>query len=823
MDVLHVDAIPAELQALPQWVVWRLERRPGQDKPTKVPYNPGTGRKAASDDPNTWATFDEALTRYREGGYDGLGFVFTPQDPYCGVDLDAAISEAGELEPWAAKLVARFASYTELSPSGRGLHIIVRGKLPPGGRRRGKIEAYDGGRYFTMTGRRLPGTPAEIADRQAELEAWHAELFGTRREAPVHSHRTAGPFALADVEILERARKAENGWKFDRLWAGDWKGLGYPSQSEADLALCQMLAFWTGRDAHRIDRLFRQSGLFRPKWDERHAADGRTYGQMTIETAIARCTDVHTSGGRQGGEVWQTVVETAAAAGEPAVSWLAPEFNLTDLGNARRLVAQHGQDLRYCHPWGKWLAWDGRCWQVDATGEVERRAKETVRSIYAEAARATDEERRKELAKHAVRSESAARIAAMIDLARSEPGIPILPHQLDADPYLLGCLNGTLDLRTGTLRPHRREDFITKLVPVEYNPNAKCPLWHAFLWRIMDGNENLIRWLQKAVGYCLTADVSEHVLFILHGVGANGKSVFLRTLLNLLGPYGKPTDPDLLLARYGEAHPTGIADLMGARLAVTIETDEGRRMNETLVKWLTGGDKLKARFMRQDFFEFEPTFKLWIATNHKPMIRGTDDGIWRRLRLIPFAVTIPEHERDPKLIEKLKAELPGILRWAVEGCILWQQEGLGMPDEVRAATQAYRQEMDVLAQFLAECCVLEPNAKVFAKHLYPAYVKWCEENGERPLTQTAFGTRMAERGFEKVRWGPGWVYRGVGLLVNGVNGVNGSEPISPINAKRAASYTRDAENGFTNRSLFTTREAAAEVASAADGWEEGEI
>lgn len=521
----------------------------------------------------------------------------------------------------------------------------------------------------------------------------------------------------------------------------------------------------------------------------------------------------------------EAAAEVAAVADTPA-PWLELEafkFNVTDLGNAGRLVAQHGKDLRYCHPWGKWLVWDGRHWRIDDTAEVWRRAKETVRSIYAEAAREPDDKRREALAKHAVRSESASRISAMIDLARSEPGIPILPHEIDADPYLLGCLNGTLDLRTGKLRPHRREDFITKLVHVEYNPAAECPLWEAFLHRIMAGNTHLIRWLQKAVGYCLTADVSEHVLFIAFGPGANGKSVFLRTLLNLLGPYGKPTDPDLLLARHGEAHPTGIADLMGARLAVTIETDEGRRMNETLVKWLTGGDKLKARFMRQDFFEFEPTFKLWIATNHKPMIRGTDDGIWRRLRLIPFAVTIPEHERDPKLIEKLKAELPGILRWAVEGCLLWQQEGLGMPDEVRAATQAYRQEMDVLAQFLAECCVLEPNAKVFAKHLYPAYVKWCEENGERPLTQTAFGTRMAESGFEKVRWGPGWVYRGVGLLVNGVNGVNGSEPISPMNSKRAVLYTRDAENGFTNRSLFTTREAAAEAAPAADGWEEGEV
>jgi len=441
------------------------------------------------------------------------------------------------------------------------------------------------------------------------------------------------------------------------------------------------------------------------------------------------------------------------------------EIHETDLGNALRLVRLHGKDLHYCHPWGKWLVWDGRRWAKDATAEVVRRAKDTIRRIYAEASSEPDEERRKALAKHALKSESEARIRAMLALAESEPGVPVLPEDLDRDPWLLNCQNGTLDLRTGELRPHRREDLITRIIPVPYDPDASCPQWEAFLNRIMDGNQNLIRFIQRAVGYSLTGDVSEQVFFMCYGTGANGKTVFLRTLLALLGEYGKPVDPELLMAHTGEVHPTIRADLMGARLAVAIETEEGRRLNETIVKWLTGGDKLKARFMRQDFFEFEPTHKIWLATNHKPVIRGTDYAIWRRIRLIPFNVTIPVEEQDTRLPEKLREELAGILAWAVQGCLEWQRNGLGVPEEVKRATEGYRAEMDILAAFIADCCIIDKRAKVKASDLYKAYVEWCEENGERELSQRAFGMRLTERGFERQRSTRGThLWLGIGLV-----------------------------------------------------------
>ncbi len=465
------------------------------------------------------------------------------------------------------------------------------------------------------------------------------------------------------------------------------------------------------------------------------------------------------------------------------------EIITTDWGNAKRLVRLHGQDLRYCHLWGKWLVWDGRRWDKDSTAAVVRCAKDAVRNIYLEAAEELDEKRQKALAEHAIRSAAERKISAMISLAASEPGIPVLPDQLDADPWLLNCLNGTLDLRTGELRPHKREDLITRVLPITYDPTATCPKWEAFLNRIMAGNQNLIRFIQRAVGYSLTGDVSEQVFFMCYGTGANGKTVFLRTLLALLGEYGRPVDPELLMAHTGEVHPTIRADLMGARLAVAIETEEGRRLNETLTKWLTGGDKLKARFMRQDFFEFEPTHKIWVATNHKPVIRGTDHAIWRRIRLIPFNVTIPAEEQDTRLPEKLREELPGILAWAVRGCLEWQKHGLGVPEEVKNATEGYRAEMDIIAQFLEEACIIDPVAKARASDLYRSYTTWCEENGEHPLSQKNFGMRLTERGFRRevsnsVRW-----WRGIGLLQGDTNSTHSTHSTQISGYSRVSAET----------------------------------
>jgi putative DNA primase/helicase len=417
----------------------------------------------------------------------------------------------------------------------------------------------------------------------------------------------------------------------------------------------------------------------------------------------------------------------------------------TDLGNARRLVADHGVDLRFCKPWKKWLVWDGQRWREDATGEVMRRAKATAQQVYGTARDP----------KHADRSESRAGIESMVVLAQTELGIPVRPDDLDAAPWSLNVPNGTLDLRTGQLRDHHREDLLTKRVPVVYEPRAKCPTWLAFLNRVMNGDRDLIRFLQRAVGYSLTGSIREQCLFILYGTGANGKSTFLGTISQLLGEYASSTPTETLLVKTGGGGiPNDVARLKGARFVSAIEAEDGRRLAEALIKQMTGGDIMTARFLYGEFFEFVPEFKIFLAVNHKPLIRNTDHAIWRRIRLVPFTITIPEAERDKDLPEKLRGELPGILAWAVQGCLDWQREGLGMPDAVKQATADYRAEMDVLDQFLAERCEVAATPaearrlRVRVGRLYEAYERWCAAAGVRfPLARVALSTRLKERGF----------------------------------------------------------------------------
>jgi putative DNA primase/helicase len=442
----------------------------------------------------------------------------------------------------------------------------------------------------------------------------------------------------------------------------------------------------------------------------------------------------------------------------------AQGYNLTDLGNAERFVRDHGEDVRYCYPWRKWLVWTGTRWERDDTGKVYKLAKETVRAIYREASDAEDEDRRKALAKHATQSEAEPKIRAMLELAKSEA--PISPDTLDADPWLFNTTNGTIDLRTGALREHRREDLITKLAPVEYAPTATAPTWEAFLERVLPG-EDLRTFVQRAAGYSATGDTSEQCMFINHGTGANGKSTFQETISAALGDYAMRTPTEMLLAKRSDGVPNDVARLKGSRFVSASETEEGRRLAESRIKDLTGQDTITARFMRAEWFDFEPVHKLWLSTNHKPEIRGTDAAIWRRIRLVPWTVSIPPAEQDRKHPEKLRAELPGVLAWIVQGCLEWRHKGLQAPEEVRRATVEYRAEMDVVGAFLAECCVLGSDQDVSAADLYKAYGEWCKDTGEAQVKQRRFGGQLTERGvFERYRGGKsgGHRWRGLDLL-----------------------------------------------------------
>jgi putative DNA primase/helicase len=381
----------------------------------------------------------------------------------------------------------------------------------------------------------------------------------------------------------------------------------------------------------------------------------------------------------------------------------------------------------------------------------------------AEAVKA-EKERLVRLLKHYLAWEDARRVAACLEMIKSEPGIAVLPEDLDRDPFLFNLENGTLELRTGTLREHRREDLITKLAPVTYDPDATCPLWLAFLDRVLAGNDDLITYLQRVAGYCLTGDVSEQALWFLYGTGANGKSTFLSTLLAAFGEYGMQAVPELLMVKANESHPTERADLFRKRLVCTIETEDGRRLAEALMKQMTGGDKVRARKMRQDFFEFEPTHKILLAANHRPVIRGTDHGVWRRIKVLPFTVTIPEAEKDRDLATKLRAELPGILNWMLRGCLDWQRYGLGEPEEVTVATDAYRADQDLVAGFVAECCHAHSTLKAPAAALYEAYGRW---SGDKTTTQRSFGDRLEAMGYQRERTNKARFHHGIGLLADG--------------------------------------------------------
>lgn len=440
---------------------------------------------------------------------------------------------------------------------------------------------------------------------------------------------------------------------------------------------------------------------------------------------------------------------------------IAGKEQFTDLTNAELFVKAYRDRIRYCMAWKKWLIWDENAWRPDDTGEIFALCKDFLRGLYLQVAMIGDHKRAVEMATHVIKSESLRRRQAMVETASYERRVRITPKDVDKEPFLLNVRNGTIDLTTGTLHESMKEKYITKCAAVVYDKSASCPVWTTFLLRIMDGNARLIYFLQKAVGWALTGDMSEQVMFILYGSGANGKSTFLNAIMDIFGEYAMSTQTETFMRKNGNVMSNDIARLRGARFVTTVEAEEGRRLSEPLIKQVTGQDVLTARFLYGEYFDFLPTFKIFMATNHKPVIKGNDLGIWRRIRLVPFTVTIPYEERDPDLMKKLQAERAGILNWMIEGCLRWQRERLGEPEEVRAATGEYQEEMDLIGSFLAECCIQDASGylRVTSAELYREYLAWCEKNSERPYAQRIFAMHLQNKGIQKERTNKarGWV------------------------------------------------------------------
>lgn len=755
------DKIPVELKQYNNWVCWQAILSPTADDPEHIGKRPIcalTGKPASSTDPATWCDFDTAVTA--SAHYSGIGFVFT-DSPFFGVDLDRigdviADYKNGDVNNIVGEFIHTLQSYTELSQSGKGIHIICKGSLPARGRRSGNVEMYETGRFFTMSGNVFADYP--INDCTDSIKPLHEKYIGGGTEPQTAPVQPCTGLSMDIRDRLEKLRISKQGALFERLMAGDTSG--YSSASEADLALCNILCFWLSKDASAMDNVFRTSGLMRPKWDRKQS--GTTYGALTIQAAINGCREVY--GGKRADT--DSYIITIGQNGEAEVTTETGEavkqYSMDDTGNAERMFDNFGERLLYGFSDKHWYFWDGRKWCVDETGTIKRIADASLDimqrevdiyrkldeakgdiSINKRTGEPEDGEFVKAFKKHIRSTRSSKSKNAMV--VELQHRLPVLPKVFDRNKYLFNTPSGIIDLNKNQLLPHDKEKYITKIAGTELS-GADCPQWKAFLNTIFCGDIELIRYIQKAVGYSLSGNCSEQCVFFLHGNGSNGKSTFLEIIRAMMGDYctNAQVESFMVAHKSSGSASSDIARLKGARLVTTNEPNEGMRLDEGLIKQLTGGDTVTARFQYASEFEFTPEFKLWLATNHKPIIRGTDTGIWRRIHLIPFMANIPEEQKDRNLPFKLKSELPAILRWAVDGYALYRTEGLKMPAAVKQAVAQYRGEMDVVSAFISACCTVGRGAES-SSFLYSVYCKWASDNNEYVMSHTKFTTELLKK------------------------------------------------------------------------------
>lgn len=440
------------------------------------------------------------------------------------------------------------------------------------------------------------------------------------------------------------------------------------------------------------------------------------------------------------------------------------KFGLTDVGNGERFVAQHRGKALWCDLRKSWFLWDGSRWKRDEILQVMELAKRTARSILDEAKAEQDPDRRKEIAIWGFKSEEWKRVNSMVSAARSS--LAVHTDDLDANPWLLNCRNGTVDLTTGGMRPHDPGDLITKMAPVDYLPDAKCPRFERFLSEIFLGREELVVFAQRLVGYRLTGIARERVFVVAWGKGRNGKSTFVDLVCEMLGDYALKLRAKTLMAKRGSSEEYEVADLPGIRFAYASESTQGARLDTALVKELTGKETMSARQPYERCFRFKPQFEPWLVTNHKPRVSAYDEAIWDRLMLIPFEARFEGEAEDRNLIERLKEELPGVLAWAVRGCLAWQAEKkLQVPQHAVDATKAYREEEDVVAEFVREMCVVGVKCRVQSSALYQVYRSWCEREAQQPMGSRSFRETLIDRGFQApVRGHANYEWSGIGLI-----------------------------------------------------------
>ena len=756
------DNVPDVLKQRDNWLCWKSEER-GKNK-TKVPYNARTGRRADVTKPVSWSSFDVACAA--APGYDGIGYVFDGTG-IVGIDLDKVIDENGKLSPEAEDIVKRLSSYTEVTPSGTGLHILVFADADFDRNRRGFIEIYKNARYFTVTGN-IWGGRAEISLRNEEINGVYKDYLA------VDNSETATEQWQSDAQPGDTAQSWMDDDKDDlaylaiglekddllrRYYNGD-----RPSGDESadDSGFITKLAYWCNLNVALIRSTFLESPYFQQK-DEEHKekwTKRNDYAERTIKFVVnstpttARAEDSRWKSARYVGNGQDVVTNDNT----PTQGHGFEEF--TDVGDALRVYRLHGEDIRFMPSIDAYVLWTNGKWEIQPnltkvvpfalSLAADVRAERDALEARLDMANMSEPEKKKwekideAYEKHAKKVQGYSTLRNIISILKSDKRIEIQQDALDADPWLLNCRNGTLDLRTGEFREHKKSDYITKMVSTEYDQDAQCPLWESTLKRFLP-DASVRDYFQKAVGYSLTGDMRERCLDICHGTGKNGKSTIVDTIRKIMGEYGAQADKWVFFDRGNDGDATnGLARLRGCRFVAAPETKEGARLSVDLIKQITGGEAVACRFLFQEYFEYQPAMKIWITTNHRPRITDTNKAIWDRVRLIPFNVTIPDDEVDDTMAQKLTAEYPGILNWMIEGCLKWQEEGLEPPMVVADAIREYRESEDPVRMFLNERCDLVTFGEIKAAEFFNGYKAWCDNNGVKHLSNKYFSQRVLE-------------------------------------------------------------------------------
>lgn len=745
--------IPTAMKAARRWLAWKsIPNADPAKKPRKVPYYlNGAPRSGAMDTPEDVArfgSFDDALRALDARGFTGLGFALGADDAgncWQGIDLDG-MSNRPELSVIFANLMSM--TYCETSPNGDGIHAIGYGRnFPAMGSTSDGMEAYAGGRFFTVTGNGVNVLPpcdlssfveSELRPRRATVEPRFTGTTDELAAAAITAEQ------VADLRSALLSMRAD-----DRSL---WVEIGLALKPLGDTGRALWLEWSSQSD----------------KFEARDAA-------VTWETFKTRDTDYRAVFAKAQAHGWvnpqaRGVVHFNAAkafAGNTAAMFDAPALPvadvrdgttitrpLTEFGNALRMADLHGDAVRYVPEAKAWLyLHEGAAWQWDTGGaHLRELTAQLPQRIYSEGA-AFDMTQAEHCAKWARKSQTAQTINNTVSLLSSQARIRLSLSQIDADPWLAGFDHArqVIDLRTGIARTATAADYVTKsLVPCTMGDSAMAVRWLAFLEQIFAGDAELIGWLHRWCGYILSGEISEQIFLVFWGLGSNGKSVFAETIRHVMGDYARTVASETLAEtkrQAGGASPD-LADLIGCRLALSAETEDGSALAESFVKTITGGDAITTRKLYCEPVQFTPAFKLLMLGNHRPVIRGTDHGIWRRVRLVQFTRTFTEQERDPHLLATLKCEAPHILAWMVQGCIEWQRRGLAdVPAAIANQTADYRAEQDVIGQWLADCTTAARDSEIETGALYDSYRLWAINSGLKPASKVSLGRRLSERGF----------------------------------------------------------------------------